>query len=78
MNDKDEMDFIKTVTEAGLEPPNKILVDGRFHRFFPKEDRVTSRVGISCMICPTALSQVHSAAGERVSSSHGLPSKCQH
>ena len=33
MNDKYEMDFIKTIKEAGLEPPNKILVDGRFHRF---------------------------------------------
>ena len=36
MNDKYEMDFIKTIKEAGLEPPNKILVDGRFHRFSSK------------------------------------------
>ena len=36
MNDKYEMDFIKTIKEAGLEPPNKILVDGLFHRFSSK------------------------------------------
>ena len=36
MNDKYEMDFTKTIKEAGLEPPNKILVDGRFNQFFSK------------------------------------------
>ena len=36
MNDKYEMDFTKTIKEAGLEPPNKILVDGRIHRFSSK------------------------------------------
>ena len=36
MNDKYEKDFIKMIKEAGLEPPNKILVDGRFHRFSSK------------------------------------------
>ena len=36
MNDKYEMDFIKMIKEAGLEPPNKILVDGRFHLFSTK------------------------------------------
>ena len=28
-----EMDFIQAIKEAGLEPPDKIVVDGRIHRF---------------------------------------------
>ena len=28
-----EMDFIQAIKEAGLEPPDKIVVDGQFNRF---------------------------------------------
>ena len=33
MNSTIEMDFIQAIKEAGLEPPDKIVVDGRIHRF---------------------------------------------
>ena len=33
MNNSIEMDFIQAIKEAGLEPPDKIVVDGRIHRF---------------------------------------------
>ncbi len=33
MNNSIEMDFIQAIKEAGLEPPNNIGLDGRFHRF---------------------------------------------
>ena len=41
-----EMDFIQAIKEAGLEPPDKIVVDGQLIGFLQKEDRVTSRVGM--------------------------------
>ena len=33
MNNSIEMDFIQAIKEAGLEPPDNIGLDGRFHRF---------------------------------------------
>ena len=33
MNNSIEMDFIQAIKEAGVEPPNNIGLDGRFHRF---------------------------------------------
>ena len=33
MNNTIETDFIQAIKEAGLEPPGKIVVDGRIHRF---------------------------------------------
>ena len=33
MNNSIELDFIQATREAGLEPPDKIVVDGRIHRF---------------------------------------------
>ena len=33
MNSTIEMDFIQAIKEAGLEAPNNIGLDGRFHRF---------------------------------------------
>ena len=34
MNSTFEMDFIQAIKEAGLEPPGKIVVDGRISVFF--------------------------------------------
>ena len=78
MNDEYEMDFIKTIKEAGLEPPNKILVDGRFHRFSSK-GRPSDKPGWYILHdLPNCAVAGAFGAGERVSSSHGHPSKCQH
>ena len=44
MNYTIEMDFIQAIKEAGLEPPDKIVVDGRFNRF-SSEGRPSDRPG---------------------------------
>ena len=38
------MDFIQSIKEAGLEPPDKIVVDGQFNRFF-SEGRPSDKSG---------------------------------
>ncbi len=42
MNYTIEMDFIQAIKEAGLEPPDKIVVDGQFNRF-SSETHATAR-----------------------------------
>ena len=44
MNDKYEMNFIQAIKESGLEPLDKIVVDGRFHRF-SSEGRPSDKPG---------------------------------
>ena len=39
-----EMDFIQAIKEAGLEPPDKIVVDGQFNRF-SSEGRPSDKSG---------------------------------
>ena len=44
MNDKYEMNFIQAILESGLEPPDKIVVDGQFNRF-SSEGRPSDKPG---------------------------------
>ena len=44
MNSTIEMDFIQAIKEAGLEPPDKIVVDGQFNRF-SSEGRPSDKPG---------------------------------
>ena len=39
-----EIDFIQAIKEAGLEPPDKIVVDGQFNRF-SSEGRPSDKSG---------------------------------
>ena len=39
-----EMDFIQAIKESGLEPPDKIVVDGQFNRF-SSEGRPSDKSG---------------------------------
>ena len=44
MNNSIEMDFIQAIKEAGLKPPDKIVVDGRIHRF-SSDGRLSDKPG---------------------------------
>ena len=73
------MDFIQAIKEAGLEPPEKIVVDGRFHRF-SSDGRPSDKPGWYVLndLPDGAIAGAFRLLEKWSQRKNGLPSKCQH
>ena len=72
-----EIDFIQEIKKAGIEPPENIDVDGRFHRF-SSDGRPSDKPGWYVLNdLPDCAVAGAFGCWRNVSRKHGLPSKFQ-